>query len=153
MSSFRQVSKSPAAHQPPADRGHAELSVPVPGWLPAMGTAPPLPWPRSWVMGRQVLRNSTAASLGNGGCGNTSPLLQSRVRQGSESHLPGQSSSARGSRATPGGREVLSRSDTSSRMETEHLNRVIHISYKPKEPSCFCLHMAMQLCSRGGMCC
>lgn len=68
-----------------------------------------------------VLRNSTAARLGSRGCGNTSPLLQSRLRQGRESHLPGQSSSARGSRAGPGGKEVLSRSDTCSRMETEHL--------------------------------
>lgn len=93
-----------------------------------------------------------AARLGNSRCENTSPLLQFGVRQGSESHLPRQSRSARGSRAVPGGKEVPSRSDTCSRMEREHLKQVIHIFYKPKEPACFCLHMAMPLCSRGGMC-
>lgn len=47
-SSFRQVSKCPAAQQPPADQGHPEPSVPVPGR--AQGTAHPLPWPCSCAM-------------------------------------------------------------------------------------------------------
>lgn len=57
----------------------------------------PLPWPGSWAVGRQV-SSRTAWLQGWGAEGvKTSPLLQSRLRQGSESHVPGQSSSARGS--------------------------------------------------------
>lgn len=38
-SSFRQVSKSPAAHQAPADQEHLELSVPVPEWAHGHSTS------------------------------------------------------------------------------------------------------------------
>jgi len=48
------VPKSPAAHQPPAELRTSELSASVPGWLPATGTALPLPKAHSWIAGRQV---------------------------------------------------------------------------------------------------
>lgn len=125
------MSKSPAAHPPPADSQQSSVSLCQAGSLPrAQHLLSP-----GLAAGPGVLRDSTAARLGSRRCENTSPLLQSRVRQGSESHLPGQSSSARGSRAVPGGKEVLSRRDTCSRMETEHLKQITHIFYKPKKPA------------------
>lgn len=126
-----------------------ELSVPVPGWLLATGTG--------------LLSPGLAAGLWAGRCPQGQHGCKAREQKVWKHHLcfspgwgrevnPMYLGKAAQPEAVPGGKEVPSRSDTCSRMETEHLKQVIHIFYKPKEPDCFCLHMVMHLCSRGGLC-